>query len=535
MADLTFSLGAWLPDLPKTLSAYGKGNIVDPLPLEDAYFLRPGKTSGSYVGFPMNEHASTFNFYPEIATSIFTATAEDGVRYMFVGTDLKLRLFNSGTGDFTDVSNPLNSGGNYTGSYLNYWSFCQYGNRVIATNGTDPVQSYVLGSSSTFENLAGSPPRAKVVFTFGNFVILANLLADADIGTAPAGYRNSAIDDPTNWTTSATTQCDVAILNGDGGEITGGAELSSGCLIFQQRAIWAVNYIGSPVIFNLTALSKNIGAGPRSIVVDQNIAYFWSSKGLFSCNGGEVKSISAGKIDTYIKEKLEAQDVTPNTSAIDPQERYIYWGFSSVDNQYTSPGALDMILVYQIDTGEFTRAGFGHTAIGAGLALAYNLDTIDAISPSGSPGLDVGFDAISFDNPLYSSSLPIIGMIECYDGNAAPRVHWQLFTGAYASGTVTTKALKLHPRKRTQITKVRPIVHSDSTPEYVRVRLDKRETTYSAYTSSSYTAVNSRGWANIRSSGQEHVINISAVGSTVNNDDVEFTGVEIEYNELGER
>lgn len=527
MKSQTFTFGAWMPDLPSTLSAYTANGPVTTLPMELASNCRPGNTPGTYKPFSEWAAVSAINSDLQSTTRVFTATDDNGIRYQFIGTNLNIWLLNTGTGALSNVT--YNNGVDfisYSGNNLTPWSFCQYGNRVIATNGVDPVQSYVLGTSTRFEPLAGNPPIAKVVFTFGNFVILGNLLNDVDIGTSAAAYRNSAIDNPTDWTTSTTTQCDVAILNGDGGEITGGIELSSTGLIFQQRNIWRISYIGSPVIFDVKLLAQNVGAGQRSIIADKDISYFWDTTGIYRTNGGAVESISSGKIDTYIKANLANNDVSLISGVADPQDRYLYWGFRSyADPEAESRGTFDKILIYRLDTQEFTVVDHEHRVLGVGVQLAYNLDTIDALSPSGQPGLDVGFVGISFDNPLLSASSPVVGSV-VYDS-----ARWGTFSGVSMPASLRTKTIRFHPTKRTQLTKYRPFIESElSSFDSTTVTVNYRNTPQGSYTSTAPSSVGSRGWANTRGSGLELSTTL-----TIGDAFTSIYGVELQYTVLGDR
>ena len=521
----TFSLAAWLPDLPRSLPSFEQGRLIGALPVHTCTNALPGQFPGTFI--PFKDFTPISDQMDYVASLSFLATRGDGVRFQFIGTTAAIYLIENGTG----VANDVSKAGGYTGNVTTYWSFAQYGDRVIATNGIDDVQTFDLVLDVLFSDLPGNPPISKHVWTQGSFVFLGNLINDVDLGAAASGYRNCGIDDPTDWTSSTTTQCSAALLNGDGGEITGGCEISSCGLIFQQHNIWRVTYIGSPLIFDVKSFVRQVGAFPRSILVLNESAYFWEDKGIFSCDGGSIGSISARKIDSFIK--ADAITTEMNIScAVDVNEEILYWAYQGgsgvleEDDYDDTVVDFTRVLAYRVPTQEWTRINQEGSVLGVGLGIAYNLDTIDALAELPAFGID-NFTTISFDNPIYNSTLPVVG---CVNG-----LYWGTFTGNNKSVGLETKSIRLHPSLRSQVLNVRPIISSntlyfDDKDVTVAIKSTRRPGDTPSALDGYSSDGDLQGWKAGRSSGIEHSFSLSVDFSFD-----QIIGIEVTYTPRGKR
>ena len=164
--------------------------------------------------------------------------------YIFAGDISKLYHLNNGA--FEDVSRT--SGGAYATAYDDWWEMIQWGETIIAVNGTTDVpQVFALSPSTTnFTALGGSPPKARHIAIVREFVVLGNI----NDGTAyPARVRWSGINNSASWAVSETTQADYQDLQGDGGWIQKVIGGENG-YVFYERGIWRTTYIRDSVIFS---------------------------------------------------------------------------------------------------------------------------------------------------------------------------------------------------------------------------------------------------------------------------------------------
>jgi len=263
----------WLPDQPSILDAVSKANNVIPL----AVGYGPFKSAVNYSG-----DAS------ENLTNVFATKVDNDVS-VFAGGLTKLYKLDSSDLSLDDVS----KSGGYTG--INRWQFVQFGNYALAANGSEKIQYYDVNSSSLFADLAAAAPVSKYITAVRDFVVGANIGA----GSYPTRVQWSDINDPTDWTSGGASQSDYQDIP-DGGDITGitGGEFG---IVFLEKAIVRMSYIGSPLFFQFDTISRNIGCiEGGSIAQYGGITYFLSDDGFYSCDGQNIIGIGSEKLVHYL-------------------------------------------------------------------------------------------------------------------------------------------------------------------------------------------------------------------------------------------
>ena len=252
---------------------------------------------------------------------------------------------------------------NYTGIYR--WQFIQFGNFAIATNGSEKVQYYDVTSSSYFGDLAATAPIAKFVTVVRDFVVCANIGA----GTNPARVNWSDINDPTDWTAGAASQSDFQELP-DGGDITSivGGEFG---IVFLEKAIVRMTYIGSPLFFQFDTISRNVGCiEGGSVAQYSGVTYFLADDGFYSCNGQQVTPIGAEKIDRFFFNNANIGDIDSISSSIDPERNLVIWNYTNVS------GAREL-LIYNFQTQKWCSADTDVDYLGTLATTGTSLEGID--------------------------------------------------------------------------------------------------------------------------------------------------------------
>jgi hypothetical protein len=171
--------GEWTPDQPDLGTAVADANNVIPA----ARSYRPW--------------TDTANYSTAIAARCQGATSGnsgDGTVFTFAGdVDSLYRL--SGT-TWTELSKP----GGYTTGAEETWRFVQFGQKVLATNGNDPIQSFSLGATGTFLDLATAAPKARhMALIDPGFLMVGNVIDSSTGVSYPNRVQWAAIEDPTNW------------------------------------------------------------------------------------------------------------------------------------------------------------------------------------------------------------------------------------------------------------------------------------------------------------------------------------------------
>jgi len=334
----------WLPDQPSILDAVSEANNVIPL----AVGYGPFKSAVNYSG-----SAS------ENLTNVYATKVDNDVS-VFAGGLTKLYKLDSSDLSLDDVS----KSGGYTGT--NRWQFVQFGNYALAANGSEKIQYYDVNSSSLFADLAAAAPVAKYVTAVRDFVVGANIGA----GTYPSRVQWSDINDPTDWTPGAASQSDYQDIP-DGGDITGitGGEFG---IVFLEKAIVRMSYIGSPLFFQFDTISRNIGCiEGGSIAQYGGITYFLSDDGFYSCDGQNIVSIGAEKVDRYFYSNANIGDIDSISAAVDPERNLVTWNYTTVSGNRA-------LLIYNYETKKWCEADTDVNYLSTLATSGTSLDAIDS-------------------------------------------------------------------------------------------------------------------------------------------------------------
>lgn len=526
----------WLPDQPSILDSVSEANNVIPLA----------------VGYGAFKSAVNFSgIASENLTNCFAAKLDNDV-FIFAGGASKLFKV-----DNTDLSmEDVSKGGGYTGT--NRWQFIQFGNLALASNGSEKVQSFDVNSSTDFADLNASAPIAKYITAVRDFVVCANISA----GTYPNRVQWSDINDATDWTAGAASQSDYQTLP-DGGDITGivGGEFG---IIFLEKAIVRMSYIGSPLIFQFDTISRNVGCiEGNSIAQYGGTAYFLSDDGFYATNGQTLTGIGAEKVDRYFFANANIGDIDSISAAVDPERNLVIWNYTNVsggrslliynfetqkwceadtDVNYlstlaTSGTTLDGLdAAYNVTAGSFvvgkqytirSVGSTSFTSIGAVANTVGVLFTATGVGSGTGVAIDMAASAAALrtidtitttlDDRLFKGGKFLFG------GVRDTRII--TFTGTYATGSIVTNDLEYG--YNSVVTLIRPSVDNGSASVSVASRRMLDDTiTYGT----SVTASQEDRCA-VRSSGRYHRIALTPTGANWSS----AIGMDIDYSEQGTR
>lgn len=329
----------------------------------------------------------------------------------------------------------------YSTSTDAWWEFTQWGNTVIATNGTDPMQEITLGSAN-FVDLAGGPPVAKHLAVVKDFVMAGNLPG------FPQRVRWCAINNTHAWTVDATTQADFQDLVGDGGhvqKVVGGNVAT----IFQERAIWMAQYVGSPGIFSFGngPVARTIGLlAPQSVATYGATIFFLAEGGFYRIDGGTLTPIGRDKIDKTFFQDLDTNYVHYIQATVDPVKKLYIVAYPGAGN---TGGILNNILLYNFEVNRWTVVtGKSLEMVWRYITTAYTLEGLDSVG-------DLDSLPASLDSALWAGGKIYLS---AFNSNHV----LQTFTGDPEDGTVTTREFAPLPGRRAKITRVRPLVDANA-------------------------------------------------------------------------
>jgi len=388
--------------------------------------------------------------------------------------------------DFNDYS----KSGGYTTSTDELWEFAKWGNTVIATNFSDDIQVITVGDT-TFADLGGTPPKARHINVIRDFVVVGNTY-DATDGNVPNRVRWSGINNSETWAVSAATQSDYQDLQGNGGwvqKIVGGEY----GVVFQERAIWRMTYIGSPAVFQFDEVEPNRGTpAPNSVTRFGDTIFYLGIDGFYKMeNGVRSTPIGTNKVDDTFFADLDETYYDRVSAAVDTTQTLVYWSYAGAGN---TDGRPNKLMIYNWTTGKWSTAEIDTEYLFNYSPQGYTLDSLDNVSTS--------LDDLnhSLDSRAWTGTSSVLG---CF--NADNKLCD--FTGSALDATLETTEAQPVDNARAVITSLRPITDGTAT-----VQLGARENQADSVTWSADTALNSIGEANIRSSSRYHRARVNITG-----------------------
>lgn len=232
--------------------------------------------------------------------AIFACTSTSGP------TNTRFHQTNNSGVSWSDVEGPSGAPGLWP-------DFCQFDDLIIAVSLARVPQSKTLTAAvgTAFADLAGSPPTGATIARVRDHVVIGNLSTD------PYSVQWGAIGDPETWPTPGTAdarskQAGTQALPIELGKITkvvGGEKFG---LIFQQRGITRMTYVGGSAVFEFDTFERRAGTGYADSdtadvvmiphpVVDTGGLFVWpnSISGLYVTDGYSIRKVSLGKFDSY--------------------------------------------------------------------------------------------------------------------------------------------------------------------------------------------------------------------------------------------
>jgi hypothetical protein len=442
-------VGPWLPDLPDL------GN--------------PGSTVATNV-IPASpkDYGPCPSLVNVIATALNArvqgaATYEDdaNLAYVLAGTVSKLYILIGGASSFADVSGQV-----FVTDPAQFWNFAQYQNRVMATNFQAPIQSYVLGASSTFAQLSAGAPQARYMDMVKVFLMAANTYDPVGLGL-PQRVWWSAAGDPTTWPTPGSNaaqqvQSSYVDLVGDMGAITGvvGNIGNADAAIFFQRGVWTAQYAGPPTVFNFTPAEGAKGcAAPASIVRYGAVVYYLGVDGFYMFDGANSSPIGVNKVDNWFFRNASSGYQSQMNGAANIAGKCIIWSFPTSS---APAGQNDACLIYHTVFGNWSLAFLPFDTVIRTLTLGAGLDSLGTLF--GYTNIDTM--PVSLDSSLFfGGSLQFGGFDTSHKFGS--------LQGVPLAATVTTTEAQPTPGRRSFLRSVRPLI--DGAPSSVALLGRNRE------------------------------------------------------------
>lgn len=382
--------------------------------------------------------------------------ASDGNVFVLAGTVANLYRYNS--------SSWSSVGSSFTTSTNIGWNFAQWGDLVIAVNGSQAPQKLDMTSASpSFTALGGTPPVGELITVVRDFVVLGR------VDTNRYKLQWSAINNAESWTVGVN-QSDFQIMP-TGGEITGitGGEYG---LILQENRISRMTYVGGDLVFQFDEISASIGCiAPWSVTQVGRLTFFLSAQGFAVCDGNTVTMIGDQKVNRHALNDIDRGNLARMSATVDPRSSLVFWAMpngATSTKMYIYNYAIGRWATATQDTQKLFQNGFTSSTTLEGLDALYT--SIDAMTSS-------------LDDEQWRGGYPVIYMV-----NGSKKLG--MIGTVPRAATLTTGYVALGGDERARLQEVQPVIDS---VEGLTLTVDGKDRLGDLPNSDSYTALNRRG------------------------------------------
>lgn len=328
---------------------------------------------------------------------------------------------------------------NYVASADKYWVFEQFGTYIIATFPGVATQSYNLGVSTLFADLAGAP-QGEAMGRVREFLMIGN----------GQTLTWSAFNNVLDYVPSAATQAGTTTLELAGGNIKKilGGETGT---IFQERQISRMTYVGPPTIWQRDIVEERRGCISQNGAVKfgRNIFYV-SDDGFWVFDGYQSQPIGVNKVDNYFTSRLNYPYRGRVCVSWDPLTRSLLCAFPS-----NGSATLNEVLIFSTTDGRWTHDDIAADYLGEIPLLGYNLDTLDTFP--GANGIDLpSLGVLSIDSPVFTESRRQPAIADTAHALA-------IFSGANRPAIVETQEFEAAPGRHAFLSEIWPVVNADYT------------------------------------------------------------------------
>lgn len=465
----------WMPDQP-ALNGQGIVDVSNVFPLTQASYSPIAALQEQ--GNALTARAQGAGTFRGVAGGIINTAGDATKLYSYDGMT------------WSDVSRAV--GGAYATDTLDGWSFTPFGDYVVAANGTDATQYYLIASSTKFALLTNAP-----IHRFGMVVgphYIAMRISGALNKLSWSGFTGL-----TSWTPGTDLSDEQELFVG--GKIMGGVGGEYG-IVFMERAIYRMLYLAADPVFDLSGrISEELGCAVEGSLAayEQNII-FLSWDGFYLLKAGQqLVPIGKMRLDKWFWDNVNQGYLFRITSAFDPVRALYVISFPSV---LSTDGTPDTTLFYSLTADRWSKGNFGlEFVFSLRTQTGYNTDTVDAFITN------TDFTTYSTDSPLFTGSGR--AAIAAFSSNHK----LETFSGLSMEAFLETQETQLTPGRRSKLTGIIPYVDG-GTP---RISLGSRNRPNDALTWSSYVAQNSIGVCKFRNDARYHRVRMKVdAGGTYN-------------------
>lgn len=439
----------------------------------------------------------------------YAAVDDTGVPVKFAGDAAKLYQLVSTT--WTDKS----KAGGYSNADDSMWEFTQFddsalGDIVIATNFDDPIQYRTVGGS-LFADLGTNTPKARHIASLQRFVVALNTNDSFD-GNKPTRVWWCPIDNPGgDWTPSSATQADKQDLRTEAGWGQAIVPFQEYAIIFQERAVWRMTYVGGSAVFRFDEIDQAKGLyASRGVIAVGSSVFYISDDGFYALSGNQSIPIGADQVDKFFLNDLDANYLYRVTAGAYPDKKVIIWSYPGEGNIDGEP---NKIILYNWVSQKWATGQITVQGLFRDLSQGFDLDTDASVEDQ---NLDA--DLPSLDSKVWMGGVQAIGAFDTDN---------QLVTleGDPLDGTIETAEFRLGDGF-SYIKEIHPLVDDSA----ASVQIGSRKRQADPFVFGGISTQNATGFCPVRATSQYHRARVNTTG-VFNN----ALGIRAKYEFLGAR
>jgi hypothetical protein len=201
------------------------------------------------------------------------------------------------------------------------WSFDRFGDLVVLTAGAQSaLYSWDSNISALPQIVSNSPSAINYCFVTDNIVVT--------LGANGVGNRVQWCDQGniTTWAETAQNQAGQIDVRG-AGQFISHAALKGLNLIYTNRAVYTIRYIGKPFVFDIKYLDAKGLIAPKARISIDGVAYWMANDNFYMYRGGSVEVIPSNTTHETTLKKYIFQNLTAT------QREKIYCWFNARFNE----------------------------------------------------------------------------------------------------------------------------------------------------------------------------------------------------------
>ena len=217
-------------------------------------------------------------------------------------------------------------------------------------------------------------------------------------------------------------------------------------LVFQERGIQRLTYVGPPIVWRADPISVERGAlAPFSVVQAGSNAFFLAQDGFYATDGAGVQPIGTQRVNKWFFENADQSRMDRVQGAVDWQRECVVWAFHS-----KSEADYDRLLIYSWAQNRWSTATIGTQWLLTAKVPSATLESLNAAFGT-LEAVPYSLDSARFRQ----SDVQLSAFLE--SGGDAALSH---FTGAPLTAVWETGEFQPSPGQRVFVSEVAPMMEA---------------------------------------------------------------------------